>query len=81
MAAGFIGIALGGWFYGRLCGMASRLLAGPTNLGVVLMYGVMTMSLFTGVRSILDLVLVNYATLAWFGLSQAHLFLRGQKVS
>lgn len=81
MAAGFIGIALGGWFYGRLCGMASRLLAGPANLGVVLMYGILTMALFTGVRSMLDLVLVNYATLGWFGLSRAIIYLRGQKVS
>jgi hypothetical protein len=74
MAAGFVGIVLGGWFYGRLAVMASGLVTGPTTLGAGLLYGIFTMSLFSGVRSMLDLVLVNYATLAWLGLARVYLF-------
>jgi len=70
MAAGFFGIALGGWFYGRLSGMASQLLTLRTNFGAVIIYAIMTMSLFAGVRSMLELVLVNYALVAWIGLCQ-----------
>lgn len=81
MAAGFIGIALGGWFYGRLSGMASQLLAQRGAFGAVLIYATLTMSLFGGVRSMLELVLVNYALLAWIGLSRAYTHLRGRNVS
>ena len=51
MAAGFIGIALGGWFYGRLSGMASQLLNQRATAGAVIIYATLTMSLFGGVRS------------------------------
>ena len=77
MAAGFIGIALGGWFYGRLSGMASQLLNQRTTAGAVLIYATLTMSLFGGVRSMLELVLVNYAMLAWVGLSRVYTHFRG----
>ena len=68
MAAGFIGIVLGGWFYGRLAGMASQLLDQRTTAGAVIIYAALTMSLFAGVRSMLELVLMNYATLAWLSI-------------
>jgi hypothetical protein len=68
MAGGFLAIALGGWLYGRLAGMASQLLTQRTSLSALLVYAIVTMSLFAGMRSMLDLVLVNYATVAWIGL-------------
>ena len=68
MAAGFIGIALGGWFYGRLSGMASQLLRGKLNSSALVSYAIITMSLFAGVRSMLELMLMNYALVAWIGL-------------
>ena len=81
VAAGFIGIALGGWFYGRLSGMANQLLTQRTNFSALIIYATLTMSLFSGVRSMLELVLVNYAMLAWIGLSRVIICLRGQNNS
>lgn len=76
MAAGFIGIFLGGWFYGRIGAMANRLLRRNVTHGSVLLYAILTMSLFTGVRSMLDLVLTNYALLAWLGLAHLMVYLQ-----
>ena len=74
MSLGFIGIALGGWFYGRISAMASALLTRCTTQGALVIYSIVVMALFSGMRSILDLILVSYVVLAWVGLS--HLFIR-----
>jgi hypothetical protein len=74
MSLGFIGIALGGWFYGRVASMASGLLARCTTQGALVVYSIVVMALFSGMRSILELILVSYVVLAWVGLS--HLFIR-----
>ena len=74
MSLGFIGIALGGWFYGRVASMASGLLARCTTQGALVIYSIVVMALFSGMRSILELILVSYVVLAWVGLS--HLFIR-----
>jgi len=74
MSLGFIGIALGGWFYGRIASMASGLLARCTTQGALVIYSIVVMALFSGMRSILELILVSYVVLAWVGLS--HLFIR-----
>jgi oligosaccharide repeat unit polymerase len=68
MSGGFMAVALGGWLYGRLAAMASQLLTQRTSLSALLVYAIVTMSLFAGMRSMLDLVLVNYATVAWLSL-------------
>src|SRR6185503_18317723 len=74
MSLGFIGIALGGWFYGRVSSMASALLARCATQGALVIYSIVVMALFSGMRSILDLILVSYVVLAWVGLS--HLFIK-----
>jgi hypothetical protein len=74
MSLGFIGIALGGWFYGRVASMASGLLKRCTTQGALVIYSIVVMALFSGMRSILDLILVSYVVLAWVGLS--HLFIK-----
>ena len=74
MSLGFIGIALGGWFYGRVASMASGLLARCTTQGALVIHSIVVMALFSGMRSILELILVSYVVLAWVGLS--HLFIR-----
>ncbi|HEU5460260.1 MAG TPA: O-antigen polymerase [Pyrinomonadaceae bacterium] len=74
MSLGFIGIALGGWFYGRVSSMASALLARCRTQGALVIYSIVVMALFSGMRSILDLILVSYVVLAWVGLS--HLFIK-----
>ncbi len=74
MSLGFIGIALGGWFYGRVASMANGLLARCTTQGALVIYSIVVMALFSGMRSILELILVSYVVLAWVGLS--HLFIK-----
>lgn len=74
MSLGFIGIALGGWFYGRVASTASGLLARCTTQGALVIYSIVVMALFSGMRSILELILVSYVVLAWVGIS--HLFIR-----
>src|SRR5215207_2615709 len=74
MSLGFIGIAFGGWFYGRVASMASALLARCTTQGALVIYSIVVMALFSGMRSILELILVSYVVLAWVGLS--HLFIK-----
>ena len=70
MSLGFIGIALGGWFYGRLSAMARGLLARCNTLAGLVMYSVVVMALFSGMRSILELVLVSYVVVAWILISK-----------
>jgi hypothetical protein len=78
MSLGFIGVALGGWFYGRVAAMARDLLARGTTQGALVIYSIVVMALFSGMRSILELILVSYVVLAWVGLS--HLFMRLRRV-
>jgi len=74
MSLGFIGIALGGWFYGRVASMASELIARCRTQGALVIYSIVVMALFSGMRSVLELILVSYVVLAWVGLS--HLFIK-----
>lgn len=74
MSLGLLGIALGGWFYGRVASTASGLLARCTTQGALVIYSIVVMALFSGMRSILELILVSYVVLAWVGLS--HLFVK-----
>jgi hypothetical protein len=68
MAGGMLMVLLGGLFYGRLAGMASRLLELAPTAGSLLSYGITTLALFAGMRSGIDLVLMLYPLLAWCGL-------------
>ena len=70
----FIGVALGGWLYGRIAATASGLLARCRTQGALVIYSIVVMALFSGMRSILELILVSYVVLAWVGLS--HLFIK-----
>ena len=74
MSLGLIGIALGGWLYGRIASTASGLLARCRTQGALVIYSIVVMALFSGMRSILELILVSYVVLAWVGLT--HLFIK-----
>ena len=78
MSLGLLGVALGGWFYGRIAAMARDLLARGTTQGALVIYSIVVMALFSGMRSILELILVSYVVLAWVGL--AHLFIKLRRV-
>ena len=68
MAGGLSMVLLGGWFCGRLAGMAYDLLETSRTAGSLLSYGIATLALFTGMRSGIELVLMSYPLLAWMGL-------------
>ena len=76
MSLGLLGIALGGWFYGRVAAMASGLLKRSQTQGALVIYSIVVMALFSGMRSILELILVSYVVLAWVGISQLFIKLR-----
>jgi hypothetical protein len=78
MSLGLFGVALGGWLYGRIAAMARDLLARGTTQGALVIYSIVVMALFSGMRSILELILVSYVVLAWVGL--AHLFIKLRRV-
>jgi hypothetical protein len=68
MSWGWFAVALGGWFYGRLAGVVNQFLTTGTSPVRFLMFAAGAMALFAGVRSMLDLVLMSYMLLAWYGL-------------
>jgi hypothetical protein len=81
MSLGFIGIALGGWFYGRVSAFARGLLSRSATQGALVIYSIIVMALFSGMRSILELILVSYVVLAWVGLAQLFIKLRRVKAA
>ena len=76
MSLGLLGIAVGGWFYGRVAALASGLLKSATTQGALVIYSIIVMALFSGMRSILELILVSYVVLAWVGIAQLFIKLR-----
>ena len=77
MAGGFIAVALGGWFYGRLARSLSNLLAMARTSSALLIYSSGLFALFIGIRSMIELVLSSYVILAWVGLVNLHQGFRG----
>jgi oligosaccharide repeat unit polymerase len=70
MSLGLFGIAIGGWLYGRLAALVNGVLSQSTALGGVVIYSIGAMALFSGMRSLLELVLVSYVLIAWVVLSR-----------
>jgi oligosaccharide repeat unit polymerase len=70
MSLGLLGVAIGGWLYGRLAAFANGVLTQSAGLGVVVIYSIGVMALFSGTRSLVELVLVSYVIVAWVVLSR-----------
>ena len=70
MSLGFFGIAIGGWLYGRFAALINGMLIQSAGLGVVVIYSIGVMALFSGMRSLFELVLVSYVIVAWLVLSR-----------
>jgi hypothetical protein len=77
ISGGLFAVLLGGWFYGRLAGMANQLLTQTNKIGAVILYCTMAMALFAGMRSSIDLVLISYVIIAWVVLSRLYQIMRG----
>lgn len=70
MSLGFLGIAIGGWLYGRFAALVNGVLTQSAGFGVVVIYSIGVMALFSGMRSLVELVLVSYVIVAWVVLSR-----------
>jgi oligosaccharide repeat unit polymerase len=70
LSFGWATVMIGGWLYGRLASTVSRLLGNDTDSAQVVVYGIATMALFAGMRSMLDLISMSYALLAWIVVSR-----------
>jgi hypothetical protein len=68
MAGGFMAILFGGWLYGRLAGILSRMMIEQRNDSALIIYSIGLLALFAGMRSMIELVLMSYAMFAWVGL-------------
>ena len=71
MSFGWIAIVLGGILLGRLASTWSQLLDGNFATSGLALYGMGTMCLFIGIRSMLELVLMTYPIFCWWGLDAA----------
>ncbi len=70
MSFGWLGIAIGGLLFGWLARMWSQLLERDYGVVGVAIYGLGTMALFIGVRSLLEFVLMSYPILCWFAVDR-----------
>lgn len=64
-SGGYIAVLLGGFFYGVVARAGSIIWAATGYVSGRMLYGVMAMALFTGVRSMLELMLMSYVVLGW----------------
>jgi hypothetical protein len=60
---------------------ARGLLGRSATQGALVIYSIIVMALFSGMRSILELILVSYVVLAWVGIAQLFIKLRRAKAS
>ena len=67
---GWPAIIIGGWLHGRLAKAANTLRDhGVANRNPIV-YGLAVMVLVSGMRSMLDLIIMSYALLAWWGVNR-----------
>lgn len=71
LIGGFAVIAAGGLFFGVLAGLGNRLLRGPPNIRNVMLYGVVAMTLFIGLRTVHEIIISGFAVLAVWGVLYA----------
>ena len=69
ICAGWLGVFFGGLIYGGFARTISQLLTRNTQSANAIVYSLCAMALFAGFRSMLELVLMSYAVLAWMFIS------------
>ncbi len=67
---GWIAIVIGGWLHGRLAKAANTLRAQGIASRNPIVYGLAVMVLVAGLRSMLDLIIMSYALVAWWGVNR-----------
>lgn len=66
ISGGYLVVILGGWFYGRLACISAPLFNAASGSLAPMFYGYMTMTLFVGYRSLVEVILFSYALLGWW---------------
>ena len=66
LSFGWIAVVFGGWLHGRLARTANVLRETPQFQTNPIVYGLAVMVLVSGMRSMLELVLMSYALVAWW---------------
>lgn len=67
LSFGWLGIIFGGWLHGRLARTANVLREEEKYRTNPIVYGLSVMILVAGMRSMIELVLMSYALVAWYG--------------
>ena len=66
LSFGWIAVVFGGWLHGRLAGAANTLRTISDQANPIV-FALVVMVLFSGMRSMQDLVIMSYALVAWWG--------------
>lgn len=66
LSFGWFAVVIGGWLHGRLARTANVLRDNPEFRTNPIVYGLAVMVLVSGMRSMLELVLMSYALVAWW---------------
>ena len=69
ITGGWIAVFVGGLLYGGLARMISGLLLKDADSAGGLVYSLMVMAMFAGVRAMIDIILMSYALFAWMAIS------------
>jgi oligosaccharide repeat unit polymerase len=67
---GWPAVIFGGWLYGRLAKAANTLREHGKAANNPIVYGLAAMVLVAGMRSMLDLIIMSYALVAWWGVNR-----------
>jgi oligosaccharide repeat unit polymerase len=70
LSFGWFGVILGGWLHGRLARTANELRIDERYRANPIVYGLAVMVLVSGMRSMLELVLMSYALVAWWAVNR-----------
>ena len=70
MSWGWISVIFGGWLHGRLAKAANTLRDQGISSRNPIVYGLAVMVLVAGMRSMLDLIIMSYALVAWWGVNR-----------
>jgi len=70
LSFGWIAVVIGGWLHGRLAKAANTLRFQGDSAQNPIVYALAVMVLVAGMRSMLDLVIMSYALVAWWGVNR-----------
>ena len=70
LSFGWIAVVFGGWLHGRLARSVNALRDNEQFHSNPVVYGLAVMVLVAGMRSMLELVLMSYALIAWWGVNR-----------